>query len=111
MSRDAAPPLLVWVSRCLIRHGTLSVFYDVFSYEFLSYGDALGGDLPVGRIGFGTMCLTGPGAFGAPRDRRAMLATLHRAMALGVALVDTADSVRSACQRVADRGGALPVSG
>jgi len=52
----------------------------------------IGGDLPIARIGFGTMCLTGPRAFGAPRDRRAMLATLHRALALGVALVDTADS-------------------
>jgi pyridoxine 4-dehydrogenase len=52
----------------------------------------IGGDLRVGRIGFGTMCLTGPGAFGAPRDPRAMIATLRRAIALGVTLLDTADS-------------------
>ena len=38
------------------------------------------------------MCLTGPHAFGPPRDRHAAIATLHRAIALGVLLVDTADS-------------------
>jgi aryl-alcohol dehydrogenase-like predicted oxidoreductase len=52
----------------------------------------VGGDLPVGRIGFGTMCLTGPRGFGAPRDRPAVVAALRRALALGVTLVDTADS-------------------
>ena len=52
----------------------------------------IGGDLPVARIGLGTMCLTGPDAFGLPRDRRAAIATLRRTIALGVWLVDTADS-------------------
>jgi pyridoxine 4-dehydrogenase len=63
---------------------------SVFSYG--SFMVTLGGDLPVGRIGLGTMCLTGPGAFGAPRDRRAAIAAVHRAIALGVLLIDTADS-------------------
>src|SRR5437660_6897150 len=52
----------------------------------------LGGDLPVHRLGFGAMRITGPGAFGPPPDRREAIATLRRARDLGVTLVDTADS-------------------
>lgn len=52
----------------------------------------LGGDLPVRRLGFGTMRLTGPGIWGEPRDRTTALQVLRHAVDLGVNLLDTADS-------------------
>jgi pyridoxine 4-dehydrogenase len=47
---------------------------------------------PAVRLGFGTMRLTGPGAWGEPPDRRAMIRILRRAAELGVEFFDTADS-------------------
>jgi aryl-alcohol dehydrogenase-like predicted oxidoreductase len=52
---------------------------------------AIGGDLPVRRIGYGTMQLTGEGYFGYPEDRDNAVAVLRRAVELGVTLIDTAD--------------------
>lgn len=52
----------------------------------------LGGDLPVHRLGFGAMRLTGKGIWGEPRDRAEAIAVLRRALELGVNLIDTADS-------------------
>lgn len=53
---------------------------------------ALGGDLPVYRLGFGTMQLPGPGVWGEPADRAEAIAVLRRAVELGINLIDTADS-------------------
>jgi pyridoxine 4-dehydrogenase len=53
---------------------------------------ALGGDLPVVRLGYGTMQLPGEGVWGPPRDRDSALAVLRRAVEIGVTLFDTADS-------------------
>jgi len=53
---------------------------------------ALGGDLTVNRLGFGAMRITGPGVLGEPADRAEAKRVLHRAIELGVNLVDTADS-------------------
>ena len=53
---------------------------------------AVGGDLPVNRLGYGTMQLTGPGVWGEPRDPQAAAAVLRRAVELGVNFIDTADS-------------------
>src|SRR5262249_3377482 len=53
---------------------------------------SLGGDLTVHRLSFGTMRLTGPGIWGPPPDRSEALAVLRRAVALGINLIDTADS-------------------
>ncbi len=53
---------------------------------------AIGGALPVARIGFGALRITGPHLWGEPEDPSAMLALLRRAIALGVTLIDTADS-------------------
>jgi pyridoxine 4-dehydrogenase len=50
------------------------------------------GDLPVHRLGYGAMRLTGKGIWGPPEDRNAALATLRRAVELGVNFIDTADS-------------------
>jgi pyridoxine 4-dehydrogenase len=52
----------------------------------------LGGDLPVNRLGFGAMRLTGEGIWGWPADRGNALKVLRRAVELGVNLIDTADA-------------------
>ncbi|HEX4758901.1 MAG TPA: aldo/keto reductase [Terracidiphilus sp.] len=52
----------------------------------------LGGDLTVNRMGYGAMRITGKGIWGPPADRNAALATLRRAVELGVNFIDTADS-------------------
>lgn len=52
----------------------------------------LGNDLPVNRLGFGTMRLTGAGVWGEPKDRAEAIRVLRRALELGVNLIDTADS-------------------
>lgn len=52
----------------------------------------LGGDLPVVRLGYGTMQLPGEGVWGPPKDRDQATAVLRRAVELGITLFDTADS-------------------
>src|SRR5437870_106075 len=52
----------------------------------------LGGDLTVNRLGFGAMRLTGEGIWGWPADRDNARKVLHRAIELGVNLIDTADA-------------------
>lgn len=52
----------------------------------------LGGDLPVNRLGYGAMQLTGPGVWGDPRDPEEAARVLRRAVELGVNFIDTADS-------------------
>jgi pyridoxine 4-dehydrogenase len=50
------------------------------------------GDITVNRLGYGAMRITGRGIWGAPSDRHAALATLHRLPEIGVNFIDTADS-------------------
>ncbi len=52
----------------------------------------IGGDLPVNRLGFGAMRLTGAGIWGWPPDRTEARKVLRRAVELGVNLIDTADA-------------------
>jgi len=52
----------------------------------------IGGDLPVNRLGYGTMQLTGPGVWGQPADHDESIRVLRRAVELGVNLIDTADA-------------------
>jgi aryl-alcohol dehydrogenase-like predicted oxidoreductase len=52
----------------------------------------LGGDLPVVRLGYGTMQLTGEGVWGDPRDPDEAVRVLRRAVELGITFFDTADS-------------------
>ena len=52
----------------------------------------LGDAVPVSRLGYGAMQLTGQGVWGPPRDPDEAIRVLRRAVELGVDLVDTADS-------------------
>ena len=52
----------------------------------------IGGDLPVNRLGFGAMRITGEGIWGWPPDRGNAIKVLKRALELGVNLIDTADA-------------------
>jgi len=52
----------------------------------------LGGDLNVYRLGFGAMRITGEGIWGPPANKQEAIAVLHRALELGINLIDTADS-------------------
>ena len=56
---------------------------DVFS---------IGGDLPVHRLGYGAMQLTGPGVWGEPADRQNAAEVVKAAIELGVDFIDTADA-------------------
>lgn len=53
---------------------------------------AIGGSVPVRRIGFGALRLTGPGGWGPPADPDQAAKVLRRAVDLGVELIDTADA-------------------
>jgi pyridoxine 4-dehydrogenase len=50
------------------------------------------GDRSVRRLGFGSMRITGEGIWGPPADRDGAIATLRRAIELGINLIDTANS-------------------
>lgn len=52
----------------------------------------LAGELPVHRLGFGAMRVTGPEVWGEPPDRTEALRTLQSLPEFGVNFVDTADS-------------------
>jgi pyridoxine 4-dehydrogenase len=52
----------------------------------------IGGDLEVGRLGFGAMRITGDGIWGPPDDPDRAVRLLRRVVELGVNLIDTADS-------------------
>jgi aryl-alcohol dehydrogenase-like predicted oxidoreductase len=52
----------------------------------------IGGDMPVDRLGYGTMRIVGDGAWGEPADPAEAKRVLRRAVDLGVTLIDTADA-------------------
>lgn len=52
----------------------------------------IGGEDDVHRLGFGALHLSGPGMWGRPVDPDGAHAVLHRALELGVELIDTADT-------------------
>jgi len=53
---------------------------------------SLGGEISVHRLGFGAMRLTGEGIWRPPKDHKAALAVLRRAVELDINFIDTADS-------------------
>lgn len=52
----------------------------------------IGGDIKIGRLGFGAMRVTGDGIWGEPNDKPEALRTLRRVPKLGIDFIDTADS-------------------
>jgi pyridoxine 4-dehydrogenase len=52
----------------------------------------LGGDLPINRLGFGAMRVTGKGIWGEPADRAEAVRVLQRLPELQINFIDTADS-------------------
>ncbi len=52
----------------------------------------LGGDLPVHRLGYGAMRITGEGIWGEPKDPASAIKVLQRAVELGVNFIDTSDA-------------------
>jgi len=52
----------------------------------------IGGDLPVVRLGYGAMRITGPGIWGPPKDPDEAIRVLRRAVELGVNFIDTANA-------------------
>ncbi|QJD98025.1 oxidoreductase [Mucilaginibacter robiniae] len=52
----------------------------------------LGGDLPINRLGYGAMRITGEGIWGPPKDHEESIRVLKRLVELGVTFIDTADS-------------------
>lgn len=53
---------------------------------------SIGGDLPVLRLGFGAMRITGKGIWGPPQDHDESIRVLKRTIELGINLIDTADA-------------------
>ena len=52
----------------------------------------IGGEIPIHRLGFGAMRVTGQGIWGPPENRDEALRTLKRVPELGIDFIDTADS-------------------
>src|SRR6202046_5067462 len=52
----------------------------------------IGGDLPVHRLGYGAMRITGKGIWGDPKDPEEARRVLRRAVELGINFIATADS-------------------
>jgi aryl-alcohol dehydrogenase-like predicted oxidoreductase len=72
----------------VVAHGREPSHYDRAIRETI----VIGGDLEVGRLGYGAMQLPGPRVLGWPRDRENALRVLRRAVELGVTLIDTSDA-------------------
>lgn len=53
---------------------------------------SIGGDMPVHRLGYGAMRITGKGIWGEPKDLEGAKKVLRRVVELGVNFIDTADS-------------------
>ena len=65
---------------------------DTATRPILASGTFRLADREVHRLGYGAMQLTGDGVWGEPQDRAECIRVLRRAVALGVDLIDTADS-------------------
>ena len=63
---------------------------------------SIGGDLPVHRLGYGAMQITGPGVWGEPVDRPGALAVVRAAIEQGVDFIDTADGPQVSEQIIAE---------
>jgi aryl-alcohol dehydrogenase-like predicted oxidoreductase len=74
----------------LLAGRTATLFAAALANDNSSF--SIGGDLPVHRLGFGAMRLTGEEIWGWPPDRANAIKVLKRAVELGANLIDTADA-------------------
>ena len=71
----------------------------------------IGGEIPVHRLGFGAMRITGAGIWGPPEDRDEAIRTLKRLPELGIDFIDTANSYGPDVSEAADPRGAPSLRG
>jgi len=90
VSRRAFVRLTAATGATLLAGRTATIFAAASQNDTSTF--SIGGDLPVNRLGFGAMRLTGEGIWGWPPDRQNALKVLQRAVELGVNLIDTADA-------------------
>src|SRR5947208_10517349 len=90
VSRRAFLRAAVVTSATLLAGRAATVFAAASASDDSTF--SIGGDLPVNRLGFGAMRLTGEGIWGWPPDRENELKVLRRAVELGANLIDTADA-------------------
>ncbi len=90
VSRRAFVRLTVATGATLLAGRTATIFAAASPNDTSTF--SIGGDLPVNRLGFGAMRLTGEGIWGWPPDRQNAFKVLRRAVELGVNLIDTADA-------------------
>ncbi len=90
VSRRAFVRLTAATGATLLAGRTATIFAAASPNDNSTF--SIGGDLPVNRLGFGAMRLTGEGIWGWPPDRQNALKVLRRAVELGVNLIDTADA-------------------
>jgi aryl-alcohol dehydrogenase-like predicted oxidoreductase len=81
----------------MVRHLSRKDRIESIMIERIPSADAsgtflIGGDVPVHRLGYGTMRLVGDGAWGEPADPPEAKRVLRRAVDLSVTLIDTADA-------------------
>lgn len=76
-----------------LNHDSMSTYYGMSEPKpSKAWTFSIGGELPIHRLGFGAMRLTGPGIWGEPVDPTEAVRTLQRARELGIDFIDTADS-------------------
>jgi aryl-alcohol dehydrogenase-like predicted oxidoreductase len=69
----------------------MSTIHRSETAEHLAETVTIGGDLTVGRVGYGAMQLTGPRVWGEYPEHNRGVALLHQVVAEGVTFIDTAD--------------------
>src|SRR5437660_5408756 len=90
VSRRAFLRAAVVTSATLLAGRAATVFAAASASDDSTF--SIGGVLPVNRLGFGAMRLTGEGIWGWPPDRENAKKVLRRALELGVNFIDTADA-------------------
>jgi pyridoxine 4-dehydrogenase len=84
------------IGKCIMSHDKPTQYPATINWNSLPAAKSgtfhLGGDLPIHRLGFGAMRITGKGVWGPPPDRNEAIRVLRRVVDLGINFIDTADS-------------------
>jgi len=90
MARPGLSYLNVVAGAYPLRRRSTSIPFPLMATTTATF--TIGGDLPVNRLGYGAMRITGEGIWGPPQDHAESIRVLKRAVELGVDFIDTADS-------------------